>query len=171
MAMNTQSTNHHHYSLPIGQEVLQGPVSTDSGTKYTARMIYTSSFVICPRNPQRPSNPSTDFSASLLLESEVPRPGPRGSRRRILKSFYPAVCLCLGSRRMNVSFDSDPDTVTLRFSRFSPSNTRSNCHLLCYSLTFPLFIPRDTLANFPTISTKSPPTFMFTAINNHPSRN
>lgn len=39
-----------------------------------ARMICTSSFMICPRNPQRPS---TDFSAGLLPESEAPRPGPR----------------------------------------------------------------------------------------------
>lgn len=34
MAMNTQSINHHHYSPLIGQEVLQAPVSTDSGTEY-----------------------------------------------------------------------------------------------------------------------------------------
>lgn len=136
---------------------------------HTARMICTSSFMICPRNPQRPQTQARTSPQVFYPSPKCPDQA-RGSRRRILESFYPLFVCASALGGGNVSFDSDPDTITLCFSRFSPPNTRSNCHLLSYPLAFPLFIPRDTLATS-RLSTKSPPAFMFTAINNHPSRN
>jgi hypothetical protein len=98
MAMNTQSINHHHYSPPIEREELQAPVSTEYGLRYTynngARMICTSSFMICPRNPQRHKPKHGLLRRSFTrVRSAQTRPEGRG-----VESSYPLFRLCLGSR-------------------------------------------------------------------------
>lgn len=87
MAMNTQSTNRHHYSPPIGQEVLQAPVSTDSGTEYSSHDLHQFLYDLSPESPET-TNPSTDFSAGLLpVRSAQTR--PEGQGVEFLKLFYP----------------------------------------------------------------------------------
>lgn len=81
---------------------------------HRARMICTSSFMICPRNPQRYKPKHGHLRRSFTrVRSAQTRPEGRG-----VKSSYPLFCLCLGSRGecLIVSFDSDPITVTLCFS-------------------------------------------------------
>ncbi|CAG7934722.1 unnamed protein product [Penicillium nalgiovense] len=81
---------------------------------HRARMICTSSFMICPRNPQRYKPKHGHLRRSFTrVRSAQTRPEGRG-----VESSYPLFCLCLGSRGecLIVSFDSDPITVTLCFS-------------------------------------------------------
>lgn len=55
---------------------------------HTARMIYTSSFMICPRNPQRPQTQARTSPQVFYPSPKCPDQA-RGSRRRIRESFYP----------------------------------------------------------------------------------